>query len=379
MKRRDRAALARPTGEVLSFGRAAGGMAEPASGSAGARGGAEEKPKKRGQDCLRSVSRDYAYDRIPTPQEIELIAKCAGTRRIVAWFDVFDLSQPLDDSIGSEEAIAIIRKVALKRMSSALPVIREFEYVKPGSGLVNYYQDLNDVRARIWQDLKIDNVRNWLDIGTGYGCFAVEAARRLSSGRVFTFDISFLEAIAASRQESTQDCRNIVYLTADAYAPCFASASFDGAGTFMGIQDICATTTELTRLFKTVAGLLVPGSQFVLAVGTPEDAETESQRFGIEIYRYIRAGFFAKAAIADALSEAGFQWMQERYYDTGVNLNPDGVRQLIQFECDWWVENLNLPTVTWQKTWERFEPRIRELDGVELDAKITVITARKNK
>lgn len=264
-------------------------------------------------------------------------------------------------------------------MSNALPVIREFEYEKAGYGWAYYYVDLNDVRARIWQDLETNHDWTWLDIGTGDGCFAVEAAKQLTRGRVFTLDLSFLETTWASQQESARNHRNIFYLTADAYAPCFPNEIFDGAGTFMAIQDICATPADLEKLFRVVARLVKPGALFVIAAGTPEDAENESQRLGIEIYRYIRAGYFTKAEIAAALVNAGFTVTQHRFYYTGVNLHPDAARQLIQLECDWWVENLNLPTVTWQQTWEFFEPRIRALGGVELDAKITVITARMQK
>jgi hypothetical protein len=36
-----------------------------------------------------------------------------------------------------------------------------------------------------------------------------------------------------------------------------------------------------------------------------------------------------------------------------------------------------MPTPDWRSTWKKFGPRIEELGGVQVDAKITVAHARK--
>lgn len=57
-----------------------------------------------------AVLRDQAYERILSPQEIALLAKLSNVFQVIAWYGAFHISQPLDNSPGSKEVIAILRK-----------------------------------------------------------------------------------------------------------------------------------------------------------------------------------------------------------------------------------------------------------------------------
>jgi ubiquinone/menaquinone biosynthesis C-methylase UbiE len=250
-----------------------------------------------------------------------------------------------------------------------LRVIREFQ---------SYYDDLNGVRRAIVQRIPIAPGERWLDVGTGDGWFALEIEKAGSPGMVVGIDLARCEVELARQHARDLSSRSSAFVQMDAYRLAFPSETFDGVGTFLALQDICLDLPSLHRFFGEIRRVLKPGGWLALATTTPEDAETPSQRLALEIYQYIRAGFFTKAEIRAALERMGFQVEQMEFYPTGVNLDPDEAKAFIQFECDWLERAYgwrNKPD--WRAVWARFEPRIRELGGLEVDAKVTFFLARK--
>lgn len=250
-----------------------------------------------------------------------------------------------------------------------LRVIREFQ---------NYYDDLNGVRRAIVQRVPIVPGQRWLDIGTGDGWFALEIERAAPPRVVVGVDVARCEVELARQHALEAKSQASAFVQMDAYRLGFPSGIFDGVGTFLALQDICLDSSALHRLFREVNRVLKPGGWFALATTTPEDAETLSQKLALEIYQYIRAGFFTKAEIQAALEQGGFQVQHMSFYPTGVNLDPEEARAFIQFECDWleraygWQNKLD-----WRAVWAHFEPRIRALGGLEVDAKVTFFLAQK--
>jgi len=250
-----------------------------------------------------------------------------------------------------------------------LRVIREFQ---------SYYDDLNGVRRAIVERIPIAPGQRWLDIGTGDGWFALEIERALSPQVVIGIDLARCEVELARQHAQDSRSRLSAFVQMDAYRLGFPGGAFDGVGTFLALQDICLDLPSMYRLFEEVYRVLRPWGWFALATTTPEDAETPSQQLALEIYRYIRAGFFTKAEIQEALERTGFQLEHVEFYPTGVNLDPEEAKAFIQFECEWLERAYgwrNKPD--WQAVWARFEPRIRALGGLEVDAKVTFFLARK--
>ncbi|WP_376788701.1 class I SAM-dependent methyltransferase [Thermoflexus sp.] len=250
-----------------------------------------------------------------------------------------------------------------------LRVIREFQ---------SYYDDLNGVRRAIVRRIPVAPGQRWLDIGTGDGWFALEIERVLSPRVVIGIDLARCEVELARQHAWDSHSRLSAFVQMDAYRLGFPSETFDGVGTFLALQDICLDLLSMRRLFGEINRVLRPGGWFALATTTPEDAETPSQKLALEIYQYIRAGFFTKAEIQEALERVGFEVEHLEFYPTGVNLEPEEAKAFIQFECDWLERAYgwrNKPD--WQAVWARFEPRIRALGGLEVDAKVTFFLARK--
>lgn len=250
-----------------------------------------------------------------------------------------------------------------------LRVIREFQ---------SYYDDLNGVRRAIVQRIPFAPGERWLDIGTGDGWFALEIERMMAPGVVIGIDLARCEVELARQHARDSNSRFSVFIQMDAYRLGFPNGAFDGIGTFLALQDICLDLPSLHRLFEEANRVLKPGGWFALATTTPEDAETPSQKLALEIYQYIRAGFFTKAQIRAALERMGFQVEHIEFYPTGVNLDPEEAKAFIQFECDWLEQaygRQNKPD--WRAVWAHFEPRIRALGGLEVDAKVTFFLARK--
>lgn len=250
-----------------------------------------------------------------------------------------------------------------------LRVIREFQ---------SYYDDLNGVRRAIVHRIPIAPGQRWLDIGTGDGWFALEIERAAPPQVVVGIDLARCEVELARQHARDSGSRFSAFVQMDAYRLGFPSGAFDGVGTFLALQDICLDLPSLNRLFGEINRVLKPGGWLALATTTPEDAETPSQRLALEIYQYIRAGFFTKAEIRAALEQTGFQVEHVEFYPTGVNLDPEEAMAFIQFECDWLQRAYGWPDKPdWRAVWARFEPRIRALGGLEVDAKVTFFLARK--
>lgn len=249
-----------------------------------------------------------------------------------------------------------------------LRVIREFQ---------SYYDDLNGVRRAIVHRIPGAPGQRWLDVGTGDGWFALEIERALFR-TVVGIDLARCEVELARQHAQESNSQLSTFIQMDAYRLGFPSGIFDGVGTFLALQDICLDLPSMHRLFEEVNRVLRPGGWFALATTTPEDAETPSQKLALEIYQYIRAGFFTKVEIQEALERMGFQVEQVEFYPTGVNLDPEEAKAFIQFECDWLERAYgwrNGPD--WRAVWAYFEPRIRALGGLEVDAKVTFFLARK--
>lgn len=262
-------------------------------------------------------------------------------------------------------------------MNRSLPVIREYELVDEAKDWTYYFDDLNDVRRRIVQDLNLSAGLKLLDIGTGDGWFPLALREAMKGGFVGTIELAPNEAENAARRARKVGDSGTCFLSMDAYQLAFPDSAFDGVGTFLAVQDICSSREDLVRLTAEVARVLKPGGFLLAATVTPEDAETEAQRVGVELYQYIRAGYFAKAELAEAFQANGFQIEPFRFYYTGVHLSPESTLEFVKFQCGWWVDTFQMPTVDWRTTWNKFGPLVEAVGGAEVDAKITVLLGRK--
>lgn len=262
-------------------------------------------------------------------------------------------------------------------MDSRLPVIREYELLDDSKDWTYYFDDLNDVRRRIIRDLGLSPDLKLLDIGTGDGWFPLALREVVTHGLVATIELAVNESENAARRAKKVGDKGTLFLSMDAYRLGFPADCFDGVGTFLAIQDICASVDDLNRLSAQVERVLKPGGFFLIATVTPEDAETESQKLGVELYQFIRAGYFTKSELTAAMEANGLHVEPYRFFKTGVNLSPESALEFVKFQCSWWVDTFEMPTVDWRTTWGKFGPRIQAAGGVEVDAKITVALARK--
>lgn len=261
-------------------------------------------------------------------------------------------------------------------MTQGIPVIRDYKYDVPGKGRICYFEDLNDARRRILQDLNLPPTASFLDVGTGDGWFALEAHRLLPGGLTATIELGWDDVDDVSRSYIV-DPRRIHFLRMDAYRQGFKDNAFDVAGSFLAVQDISFSLDELTRLTVETARVVKPGGAIIIVTITPEDAETEGQRLGIEMYRYIRAGYFSQAQVLAAIHAAHLDPEPVRFYATGVNLNLEAALRFVKFQTGFWKQYYQLETPDWTDVWERFRSRIEAAGGLEVEAKLTVFVARK--
>lgn len=252
----------------------------------------------------------------------------------------------------------------------------EKERIKVLRKFHNYYEDLNGVRENIARALNLKDGMKALDVGTGDGWFAIELAKQIENGEVIGIDITdeIEEAKEHAQKVGVRDiCK---FLRMDAYKLDFLDDYFDLVGSFLALQDICNSLSDLHKVAMEMSRVLKPQGRIVIAETTPEDAETPSQRLGIKIYEEFGSKFFAKKNIIKALERANIEILNIKFYHTGVNLLPDQARLLIKSECEFLEEAYGLEKPDWEPIWRKYKSSIERYGGLEIDAKVTTIIGK---
>ena len=105
-----------------------------------------------------------------------------------------------------------------------------------------YWVKLEEVRSVISRDLGLTEGMRILDVGTGWGFFAIEMAKQLKRGKIVGIDIS-LEGINRARKFVREaEATDIIQIRRmDATKLSFPDRYFDLAVSFLGMRDIYMT------------------------------------------------------------------------------------------------------------------------------------------
>jgi ubiquinone/menaquinone biosynthesis C-methylase UbiE len=149
-----------------------------------------------------------------------------------------------------------------------------------------YWVKLEGMRSVITRDLGPTEGMKILDIGTGWGLFAIEMAKQLKRGKIVGIDIALEDLNVAMKLIREAEATDIIQvLKMDATKLSFPDNHFDLVTSFLGMRDIYMTrgkrgvknaTEEMIRVTK-------PGGKIALCITPPEDMETEDQRIAVEI------------------------------------------------------------------------------------------------
>jgi len=149
-----------------------------------------------------------------------------------------------------------------------------------------YWFKLEGMRKAVSEDLGLTARMTILDVGTGWGLFAIEMAKLLKKGDIVGIDIASKDTNMARKLVRDAKVADIVQiLRMDSTKLSFPDNHFHLAISFLGMRDIYMTrgkkgvksaTKEMIRVTK-------PDGKIALCITPPEDMETEDQRIAVEI------------------------------------------------------------------------------------------------
>ena len=125
-----------------------------------------------------------------------------------------------------------------------------------------------------------------LDVATGTGKVAIEAARRLRMGRVTAIDLSQGMLAQARRKASEQNLPNIFFEQADVDRTAFGDGAFDGLFCSFGVHFWADMERSLSRLIKQLKnGAFVAITSFAKGSFEPQSELTLKRftRYGIKL------------------------------------------------------------------------------------------------
>lgn len=243
-----------------------------------------------------------------------------------------------------------------------------------------YYQKLNNLRSRIANDLPVKPGMRILDLATGSGFFAIEAARCDSSLQITGIDISQSDIRNARNNLKKQGLQDrIEILKMDATKMSFHREEFDMAINFTGLEDIHMTRGEsgVQRTFLEVNRVLKPDNYFCFVVMPPEEMETTAQKIEVALFSYMcDATWLSTKGYEDMLEEAKFKLLRKRSYYTGKKLSPEQAKAEIRFACKNVPKIYGISTPSFEEVWARFGQDIEE-NGLGHYSKVVLMITQK--
>jgi ubiquinone/menaquinone biosynthesis C-methylase UbiE len=224
------------------------------------------------------------------------------------------------------------------------------------------FLELCGLRTRIAKALPIKSGRSILDLGTGYGYFAIEVAKLCRNVKIIGIDISEIDILNAARNVTDQNLsRRIQVVKMDATKLNFRNESFDIVVNFLGLEDIFMTRgkTGLQKTFYEIKRVLKPKGYFCFVAMPPEDMETEAQKLEVALFSYISdATWLSKNEYVAMLRKAGLEIVRIKSFYTRKKLSPDLAQKEIKFAIE------NAATIyakkprSFEDAWKRFGTKI---------------------
>ncbi len=142
------------------------------------------------------------------------------------------------------------------------------------------------MRKRIAENLVLKSGMKILDVGTGWGLFALEMAKRIEEGEIIGIDIVDEDVERARKLVKENELENIISIQRmDATKLSFSDNYFDFVTSFLGMRDIHMTRGRIgvKKAVEEMIRVVKPRGKIVLCVTPPEDMETEDQKLAVKL------------------------------------------------------------------------------------------------
>ena len=247
-------------------------------------------------------------------------------------------------------------------------------------GYAMYWFELEGVRRAISGDLKLNAGMNILDVGTGWGLFAIEIAKQLKEGEIVGIDIT-LEGTNMARK-LTRDAKvaDIVQiLRMDATKLSFPDNHFDLAASFLGMRDIYMTRGErgVNNAIEEMIRVTKPCGKMALCITPLEDMETKEQRLAVEIEgKVFGAKSLPKKFYIDIFRENDVVLRETRVYYTNKKLTPKQAMTELKegIEIARKVYDKDVPN--FKDVWEKYGSEIKSF-GYGMYSKVVMLVGEK--
>lgn len=150
----------------------------------------------------------------------------------------------------------------------------------------SYWFRLEGMRKKIAENLVLKTEMKILDVGTGWGFFALEMAKRIEEGEIIGIDIVDEDIERARKLVKEDELENIISIQRmDATKLSFPDNYFDFVTSFLGMRDIHMTRGRIgvKKAVEEMIRVVNPRGKIVLCVTPPEDMETEDQKLAVKL------------------------------------------------------------------------------------------------
>ena len=243
-----------------------------------------------------------------------------------------------------------------------------------------YWFELGGMRRAISESLELVAGVTVLDVGTGWGLFAIEMAKQLRRGEIVGIDIVSDGIRMAKKLVGDAEVADVVeILRMDATKLSFADDRFDVAVSFLGMRDVYMTsgregvksaTEEMVRVAKR-------GGRIVVCVTPPEDVETEDQRVAVEVEgRVFGAESLPKKFYVDVFRDNDVVLMDARAYYTGKRLTASQAMIELKEGIEIARKIYGGKVPDFEDVWDRYGGKIEEF-GYGMYSKVVVLMGEK--
>jgi len=243
-----------------------------------------------------------------------------------------------------------------------------------------YWVKLEGTRKTVSENLGLSVGLKILDVGTGYGYFAVEMAKQLKKGEIVGIDVSATDTVRARELIKEIGVAHIVsVMKVDATELAFQDNCFDLATSFLGMRDIHLTRGRkgVKKAVEQMIRVVRPSGKIALCLTPPEDMETEDQRIAVEVEgKVFGAVSLPKEFYLNIFGENNVELSEARTYCTNKKLTANQAKIELSDGVEIVRKIYGREVAPFKKVWDSYGKKI-EAFGYGMYSKIVMLLAEK--
>lgn len=243
-----------------------------------------------------------------------------------------------------------------------------------------YWFRLEGIRKDISENLGLHAGMEVLDVGTGWGLFAIEMAKQLKKGKIIGIDIVDDGITNARKLVQKAEVAHVVSIAKmDAVKLGFPDNSFNLATCFLGMRDIYMTRGRkgVRKAVEEMIRIIKPSATIILCITPPEDMVTEDQRIAVELEGEIfGAKSLPKKFYIDIFKENNAALSETRAYFTNKKMTSDQTKTEVKDGIKIARKIYRRKVPQFKQVWEKYGKKI-ETFGYGMYSKIVTLEANK--